>query len=198
MRQDLTGFDDGGTLKALHGRGGSSPRPPRSPARATVSHPDPDPSHSADPLPFPSCMSTPADYAGSRRRGDLQDPQDPLWHPAMRSAEVPSPSRRTRTRPPAPLQGDFEGFCVQPLDEVHPGFILSVGLGFGYLGVGSRHGYAQGAFGPVCSHWTIATVRRSRCGVLWLQRRKCACLRLKSPSFVSATEHKAEVISAHA
>ena len=120
MRQDLTGFDDGGTLKALHGRGGSSPRPPRSPARATVSHPDPDPSHSADPPPFPSCMSTPADYAGGGgRRGDLQDPREPFPRPGMRSAEGPSPGRRTRARPPAPLQGDFEGFCVQPLDEVH-------------------------------------------------------------------------------
>ena len=130
MRQDLTGFDEGGTLKALHGRGGSSPRPPRSLARATVSHPDPDPSHSADPPPFPSCMSTPADYAGGGgRRGDLQDPREPFPRPGMRSAEGPSPGRRTRARPPAPLQGDFEGFCVQPLDEVHPGTLLC----FGYL-----------------------------------------------------------------
>ncbi|KAK9843626.1 hypothetical protein WJX81_000003 [Elliptochloris bilobata] len=106
LDQDLTGFDDGATLKALHGRGGSSPRPPRSLMRATASHPEPDPNpnHSVDPPPFPSCMSSPPDFAGARR-------------PAMRSTEAPSPSRRARGRPRAALQGNFEGFCVQPLDE---------------------------------------------------------------------------------
>jgi len=123
--QDLTGFDDGATLKALHGRPPASPRPPRSPMRATASHPDPNPSHSANPPPlFPPCLSSPPDFAGGAKRdGWAQQAGHGALSPArrgsVRSAEVLPTGSWGRGRQPAPLQPEgFDGFCVRPLDEV--------------------------------------------------------------------------------
>jgi len=123
-RQDLTGFDDGGTLKALHGRA-AAPRPPRSPMRASASHPDPAPTHSVDPPPFMPCLSSPPDISRAAIRGAWAAPggrggsdPSPAARPAASSAEAPPVGRWARARSPAPLQECFEGFCVQPPHQV--------------------------------------------------------------------------------
>lgn len=135
LRQDLTGFDDGATLKALHGR--APPSPARLPQRATASQPEPEPfpsaARSADAPPFPPCLSSPPDFAGRGKRVGwaalvgVGAGAGAARRPAARSAEAPAPARWAGAGRPASLQGDFDGFCVQPLDEARLALRVRVG-----------------------------------------------------------------------
>ncbi len=154
-RQDLTGFDDGGTLKALHGRA-AAPRPPRSPMRASASHPDPAPTHSVDPPPFMPCLSSPPDISRAAIRGAWAAPASqggpdpsPAARPAARSAEAPPAGRWARARSPAPLQEGFEGFSVQPPNEVR-GVAVAQPLGDGCV---DMCGPAALLDGVPCAAW---------------------------------------------
>jgi hypothetical protein len=93
--------------------------------RASASHPDPAPTHSVDPPPFLPCLSSPPDISRAAIRSAWAAPggqggsdPSPAARPAARSAEAPSAGRWARARSPAPLQEGFEGFCVQPPNQV--------------------------------------------------------------------------------